>query len=940
MKAAARNPLFGRLLMGLGGLLILAALLLFFAGLSARQSIAEAERLAVGHADELAAALLNLQDRLAAAAAEINVGAGQNANDGLIEALDRAALAPVLSAQVFGAVLEDLPLGEYPGPDFTTLEMLLEARRSGRAMPEGRLVSGQPAHLALAHSLQRDDGIVSGIVLVRLPIERLTDAVSWSVQFDFLSLTQGLGERRTEVWHQGSRPSADPARTAVPGSRFWLEWHHSPAFPLVGLQEAIIMGLSGITLLLFGLRLRSPGPAGRSSKVPSRLAPRPAAASTPDTAESVGPKAATPADPAAPAEMARAEAPEPSPRQEPRYTPDAVPAPEAPLDQRAETGATDTVPVLAPADYDMPKTARRSDFESGSGPAAAPPVAAPSGIDDLRLIDDLLDAAGEAPMVSVDEACPEVVDPEPQAEPPLAGPSEDEATDAGGHADDHPAEPADPADPERASASEPSPDIKPETAPTSEDSGADPTASTSAQPPAPVEPRLFTDAGILGRFDAGLDARSVTLIGQAIAALAVERGIRQIAVGRDGRLHGPVLITALTQGLCSGGVDVLEFGALPSPLLDYAALELPGQSSVMVSAAQLPGDWNGLRVMLQGQLMVGQDVQDLLERLRVGSLPSGQGALEAASVLERYVQAVTARIQLERPLKVVVDCANSVAGLLVPRLLAGIGADVVPLYADVDGTFPHHPPDPSRVEHLEDLRLCVRNFRADIGLAFGGDGDRVVIVGSDGKIFWPDRMLLLLAQDLIARQPGATVVLDAMCSPRVAEYLKGRGAQIEVCGLGPASVAQALERGDGALGATFAGQFLLSSEWNRSADALFAACKLLEILSSDTREVADTLAELPSWISLPPVFLPTRPTSPDRILTQLLESADVSDAEVGSDNGFSIDVGNAWTRICRSADGSGLLIRFEGDDDLAVERLRTLVRQLLLAVDERMQIPF
>jgi len=884
----------GRLLLALGSVLTFVAVVLFIAGWSARSSIAEAERLAAAHAIELANVIAALQDRLADGSVERAalrlIESNPDGEEALLETLHAVGLGSVLTAQVFQPDLEELVLGEYPSPDFTTLEILLEARRSGQAMPEGRFLSGQPAHLALARRLQSDDQVTRGILLVRLSIEQVAESVDWSTELDFIALTQGVGQRGMEIWRQGIRPAQQPARTAVPGTRFWLEWHHSTTFAAVGLREFSIMGLSGAILLLFGLRRSIPDrKLALPLTMPALLRRLPAIAASPRANS----------DSAAAAPIAQVPESDHS-----------APALEA---ETAELQLDETAsPPAAPTSADRAEQLVASELEPDEAPAEAQADAA-TAPEELPIADE--------PPASTHEGLPESpiaresVDSEPESSAPAA-----------------------------ADADLPRQSVEPDSAesePLAESEASEPDSGpVRASQPSPVDPNLFTDAGILGRFDAGLDARSATLIGQAIAAAAAERGVRQIAVARDGRLHGPILINAVTQGIRSGGLDVIEFGAVPSPLLDFAALELPGQSAVMVSAGHLPADWNGLRIMLQGRLLSGASVHELLEHLRDGGSAGGQGALETASALERYVQTIAARIQLERPLKVVVDCANTVAGPVVPRLLEAIGADVVPLYADIDGAFPNHLPDPSRPEHLEDLRLCVRNFRADLGLAFGGDGDRVVAVAHDGTIVWPDKMLILLARDLLQEQPGSTIVQDALCSPRIVALIRALGGRVEISDLGAAEVAAALEASGGALGVSFAGQFFMPGEWSRGGDAMFAACRLLEILALETREVSEIMDELPSWISLPPVFLPTQSTSPQWVLDQLRASVDVNEAEVGIDNGFSLDVGKAWVRICRSAEGSGLMIRFEGDDEAAAQSLAVLVRQLLLAVDERLQIPF
>ncbi len=874
------------LLIGLGLLLMIAAGLLFAAGLVARQSLQTAERKAFDHAIELAGQLGDLQDRLAdervGRAALAALQAGLDSSDALNNALRAAGLEQVVSAQVFDPDLETLALDSVGSSDFAILDMLLEARRTGEAMPEVRSQAGQGSDLALARRLGAVDQPAEGVLFVRLPIEALIGRVDWATELDFIALSQGLGERRSVFWSRGSQPERTPARTPVPGTRFWLDWQRSTRLPLVGLREASIIAMAGLIVLLFGFK----APVARR---------RPQAV-TDEPLQQLDPGAS------------------PAPGARPEKTATASLA-ATDVDTAAETRqarADEYLAVDLPASSDDPvPMARSSEIEAEPTPSLS-----------LLLDSATLEATGQPdrevetpasdapPALDVDKLPETANAPEPAAGTPERAEPELQAA----------AETPEPAEPETLAAAD--------------------APEQRAAAPSPVDPALFTDAGILGRFAAGLDGSDATLIGRAIAGAARERGVTRIAVARDGRLHGPALLAAVTEGLRSGGIDVVDVGAVPSPLLDFAAHELSDGSGIMVSAAHLPAEWNGFRMRLRGEPLAGRQIHELLDRIRAGESGDGNGRLEEASIVDRYIEAQTARMRLERPLKVVVECANGISGPVLPRLLSAIGAEVVPLYADVDGSFPNHPPDPSRLENLEDLRLCVRNFRADLGLAIGGDGDRVVMVGPDGTVIWPDRLLMLLARAQLARQEGGIVVHDALCSPRVATDVRSHGGIVRLSALGAPAVWHELSAHEAMLGGTFNGQFILADAGSGSADGLLAACRLVEILAADGREIDEILADLPSWHSLPAAFIATRPTPPDRFLNQLLESADVSDAEVSSEHGFTIDYGHAWARICRSADGSGLVVRMEGDDEPAARSLALLVRQMLLAVDDRLQLPF
>ena len=884
-------------LIALGGVLMLVGALLVASGFAARNAAQKAEQVAVSQAALLASELRSIQRALEAEAVQTValrlLSEGRRSEVSLLEAVHAAGVDQPRSAQVFDAVLEDVELGEYPEPDVRVLEMLLEARRTGAAVPEVNDPTGQSPHLVFAQRLD-DEGSVRGILLLRMPVDALVSYVDWSDELDYLALTQGQRQSRIEIWQRGQRPAREPSRQAVADSRFWLEWHRSTTLPSAGLRAASVVFLVGLALLLISFRGHSLAPlwsdAGAKLSGLNRFRERWAAKKTATrTAGTDHPVSG-------------------SFRSNESSTPDGL-------------------------DWDA-----ADSLEAGSGPVepdspVRPAVDQRPSVSTPEYEDEDEDLAPPLPF-------PEepVADPEPAAEDERAPEREREPDAELSLSEDHaaPGPAAEPPAPDRAGTP---PDVQPPPADRKPGEGHSESARLSERP-SPVDARLFTDAGILGRFEAGLDARAATLIGGALGDLASERGVERVAVGRDARLHGPVLMAGLINGLRSAGIHVVDIGAGPTPVLDYAVRELPGMTGVMVTGSHLPADWNGFRITLNGNLLTQRDILALQERIIVGSGAGGAGEMSEQAFSRRYVEAVSARVQLERPLKVVVDCANGASGLIVPRLLAAVGADAIPLYADVDGSFPSHLPDPSRLENLEDVRLCVRNFRADLGFALGGDGDRLVMLGPHGEVYWPDRLLTVLVRDLLDRTPGATVVQDAMCSPRLGRFVESLGGRSVVTDLGPAAVQAALLELDGALGVTFAGQVFEGGDWATGGDALYAICRLLEILAADTRDVPDLLAEIPDWFSQPPLFLPTRPSTPEKVLDRLMESADVSGAEVGNEHGFSIDHGDAWTRICRSADGSGLMVRFEGDDEAAVARLTELVRHLLLQVDERLKLPF
>jgi len=302
-----------------------------------------------------------------------------------------------------------------------------------------------------------------------------------------------------------------------------------------------------------------------------------------------------------------------------------------------------------------------------------------------------------------------------------------------------------------------------------------PAAREAARPPAAspaeVDPSIFRAYDVRGVVGKTLTRGVAKALGQAIGTVMREKGLREIVVGRDGRLSGPELAGALADGLRAAGVDVIDVGAAPTPVIYYAAYRFNTGSCVAVTGSHNPPDYNGFKIVVGGETLSEDAIKDLYRRIASGALEGGgQGGLRHVDVVPDYIERITSDVQAERRLKVVVDCGNGIPGAVAPQVLEGIGCEVIPLYCEVDGSFPNHHPDPSDPHNLEDLILAVKQTGADLGVAFDGDGDRLGVVTRDGEIIFPDRLLMLFARDVLSRQPGATVIYDVKCTG----HLKGQ----------------------------------------------------------------------------------------------------------------------------------------------------------------------
>ncbi|MDT8439321.1 MAG: phosphomannomutase/phosphoglucomutase [Wenzhouxiangellaceae bacterium] len=472
----------------------------------------------------------------------------------------------------------------------------------------------------------------------------------------------------------------------------------------------------------------------------------------------------------------------------------------------------------------------------------------------------------------------------------------------------------------------------------------EPVPASPDQPPAPGDP-LVPDASIFKAYDVRgvvgrtLNAEVAHALGRAIGSEAVEQGLNRIAVARDGRLSGAELLAALARGLLESGVDVIEVGAVPTPLLYFAAYELTGGSGVMVTGSHNPPDYNGFKIVLGGETLAGDRIQQLRQRLLDGRLAHGQGQLEQADMNQRYLQRIASEIQLERPLKVVVDCGNGIAGMIAPQVLGAIGAEVIPLYTEVDGTFPNHHPDPGDPHTLEDLKLCVRNFNGDLGVAFDGDGDRLGVVAADGEIIYADRLMMLFARDVLARNPDAEVIFDVKCSGRLAREITEAGGRPVMARTGHSFLKAELQRRNAPLAGEMSGHFFFGERWYGFDDGIYAAARLLEILAIDARAPGQVLAALPKAHSTPELKVEMNEGETHPFVSAFKLAAEFPDAEINTLDGLRADFADGFGLVRASNTTPILVLRFEGETRAALVRIQQQFREQMLKVNPALKLP-
>ncbi|MCW8806972.1 MAG: phosphomannomutase/phosphoglucomutase [Rhodanobacter sp.] len=464
-----------------------------------------------------------------------------------------------------------------------------------------------------------------------------------------------------------------------------------------------------------------------------------------------------------------------------------------------------------------------------------------------------------------------------------------------------------------------------------------------AKPGVTVDPSIFRAYDVRGVVGKTLSGEVAHALGQSIGTLMNEKGLREIVVGRDGRLSGPELAGSLSDGLRAAGVDVIDIGAAPTPVVYYAAYRFNTGCGVAVTGSHNPPDYNGFKIVIGGETLAEGAIQDLYQRMADNALDDGgTGGLRQVDVAPDYVEKIVSDVLAERRLKVVVDCGNGIPGELAPQVLEGVGCEVVPLYCDVDGTFPNHHPDPSDPANLEDLIHAVRQCDADLGMAFDGDGDRLGVVTRSGEIIYPDRLLMLFARDVLSRQPGATIIYDVKCTSHLKGQVLDAGGSPLMWRTGHSLIKAKMRETGAELAGEMSGHFFFKERWYGFDDGIYAAARLLEILAGDAQgrtpeEIFDTL---PKSVSTPELKIEFAEGEHYRFMDKFREQAHFDDATLITIDGLRADWPDGWGLVRASNTTPVLVLRFEAESALTLKRIQLAFRKQLLAVDPGLKMPF
>ncbi|TFY98653.1 phosphomannomutase/phosphoglucomutase [Ramlibacter rhizophilus] len=440
---------------------------------------------------------------------------------------------------------------------------------------------------------------------------------------------------------------------------------------------------------------------------------------------------------------------------------------------------------------------------------------------------------------------------------------------------------------------------------------------------------VFKAYDIRGAYPAGIDEALATAVGHAFGRQVLQAGERAVALGRDGRLSGAALAQALSQGLLAAGVDVIDLGRVTTPMMYFATHTLCA-SGVQVTASHNPSGDNGFKLVRSGRTVFGADLQRLREAMEAEAAPHAScGTQRAHDILPAYRERIAADIRLARPMKVVLDCGNGVAGASSPSVLRAIGCEVVELYTEVDGRFPNHHPDPSRPENLRELVALVQSTGAELGLALDGDGDRLGVVTPSGQIVFPDRQMMLFARDLLSRLPGAPIVFDVKSTQRLGEAIAAAGGQPVMHKSGYAALKARMRELGAPLAGEMSGHVFFAERWYGFDDATYAACRLLEILAREA-DAGAMLEALPNSFATPELHVPCEEGEAHRVAQALVTHGDFPRAaQACTVDGLRLDWPDGFGLVRASNTTPVLTLRFEGHTPDALDRIEGEMMVLL-----------
>ncbi|WP_339668981.1 phosphomannomutase/phosphoglucomutase [Dasania marina] len=467
-------------------------------------------------------------------------------------------------------------------------------------------------------------------------------------------------------------------------------------------------------------------------------------------------------------------------------------------------------------------------------------------------------------------------------------------------------------------------------------------ADSSSVPALPqdIPDTIFRAYDIRGIADQELTDEHCYAIGLAIGSEALDQGQQSLLVAADGRHSSPRIRDALSKGILASGCDVIDIGMVPSPLLYFATHQLDTQSGVMITGSHNPAEYNGLKIVIAGHTLSDKAISALRERIVTNKLHSGKGSYSSEVIEDEYIDYIINDVAIAQPLKIVIDAGNGVTGNIAPRLFEELGCEVIPLYCDIDGDFPNHHPDPTVAANLADLIVKVRTEGADLGIAFDGDGDRLGVVTAEGNIVPADRLLMLLAQDVVSRNPGADVIFDVKCTRSLNSLISNYGGRPIMWKTGHSFMKEKMLETGALLGGEFSGHIFFKERWFGFDDGMYAAARLIEILSTTDPDLDAQLSVFPVTVATPELKVASDEQRKFSIIEQLIQQGQFGDGKVSTLDGVRVDFNDGWGLVRASNTTPMLVLRFEANDQQTLSDIQTIFKQQLSNIDSSLQFDF
>jgi phosphomannomutase/phosphoglucomutase len=476
------------------------------------------------------------------------------------------------------------------------------------------------------------------------------------------------------------------------------------------------------------------------------------------------------------------------------------------------------------------------------------------------------------------------------------------------------------------------------------------TPAPTPAPAAPAEPRkalkvevpdhIFRAYDVRGVADTEFTDQTVKALGLAIGSEATARGHDCLVLGYDGRLSSPRIKAGLLAGLKASGLEIIDVGCVPTPVLYFATHELGTGAGIMITGSHNAAQYNGIKLVMEGRPLAGEHIQNIKQRILNNNYTTGEGRIREDNVNLAYIDRIVSDIAVAAPLKIAMDAGNGMAGDLGPRLLEELGCEVIALHCDIDGSFPNHAPDPTRPENLEDLANSVRKSGADLGLAFDGDADRLVVLDSDGELVEPDALLMLLAQDVVSRNPGADIIYDVKCTRHLGNLISSLGGRPIMWMSGHSRIKEKMLETGALLGGEYTGHICFKERWFGFDDGLYAAARLIEIVSMSGLAISDLLQEFPKSVCTPEIIIETGESQKFSFIEMLSEHGDFGEGKVSKLDGVRADFEDGWGLVRASNTGPAITLRFEADDQAALDRIQHLFREQIGIVNPSLSDSF